>query len=124
MRKSLLFALPLVAWLAACGGDGPTTSSATYSATGSWSGSVPTRPGLVLGLTLSQQNANVTGTGNVLVTPVTVTGSVSSPSVVLVLNSPGYQPINFSGQFRTATEIRGTLNGSGFENEEATFKRR
>jgi hypothetical protein len=52
----------------------------------------------------------------------TVTASFTAPSMLLTINSPGYEPINYAGTVNGKTMV-GTLNGSGFTNVSVTLTR-
>jgi hypothetical protein len=107
--------------LAVSGGD--EDSEPTVS--GRWSGLLM---GFVtVSLNLSQNRSSITGSGSILAYnetfPLQVTGTNNYPNVTLTLNSVGYHPMTFTGQFYDKNTISGVINGSGFIDEPITFIR-
>ncbi|HWB43720.1 MAG TPA: hypothetical protein VG500_20835 [Gemmatimonadales bacterium] len=123
--RYLLVGLTLLA--AACGGDGGSTEPEVPEVEGQWNGPIITNVGSgSLSLTLNEAGGTVTGTGTLSVTgdavALTVTGNYAQPNVSLQMTSPGFEPLNLSGEV-SEEEIDGTLNGSGFVNIAVTLTR-
>ena len=93
---------------------------------GTWNGSFNSGTSAALQMTL-QENASgtVSGNGNLSATSAiafTVAGTYVDPNVSLTLSAPGFADLSLSaivGQ----TEMRGTLNGSGFVNTAIVLSR-
>lgn len=114
MRARLL---PVLALLAACGGD---SNAPEQTMTGTWRGTVSSA---TMTLSLSQSGRDVTGNGTLIgasTVALTVSGTATLPAFSMTLASGGFQSINFAGQMGTKT-LTGTLNGSGFTNDAVTF---
>lgn len=126
-RAFLSFATCLV--LAGCGGgDGPTEPAAkTSKLDGEWRGKVNNAT-LYLRLTENAAGTFVVGNGNLSVVPTFLDLRVASstythPDLSMLLSSPGYEPLNFSGQRVSDNVIKGRVNGSGYSNESVTLNR-
>jgi len=119
MRRSVasLLALSVLAALLACGGS--PAAPKPVSLTGTWIGTSATG---TWNLTLSEAaDHSISGSGTVqsggTSIAVTVTGTHADPAVSLTLASSGFADTNYSAHLTSATEMSGTLNGSGFSNE-------
>jgi len=103
--------------LAACS-ESPVEPVPDPMVSGAWTG---TSQGFTLNLTLSEGiGGAVAGSGNIaggdLNTALIVRqGSHSYPHLTLVLGSQGYEDFNFAAQLVSATQMAGTINGSGFD---------
>lgn len=123
MKRSR-FLLMAAALLMGCGGE--TLVPVTTTIAGRWQGSLDT--GLIFDLTLTQQGATVTGTGQIGIEgsmdAATVSGSYSAPSpqVNLILERPGtgLAAFNYSGT-HSGNQISGVLNGGLATNRPLTL---
>lgn len=107
----------------------------SFSVSGRWLGttvvhSATDSAAFTLGLTLSQDQRSITGTGYVRSDadsiPVKVSGEWNYPAVTLRLSSPTYAGILFGGQFTPQGDrntLAGPLQGSGFDVSTFTFQR-
>lgn len=123
--RYLLLGLTLL--LAGCGGGDGSTEPDEPEVEGQWNGPINTSVGSgSLALTLTESDGTVSGTGTLSVTgdalALTVTGTYAPPNVSLQMTSPGFEPLNLSGDV-TEDEIDGTLNGSGFVSIAVTLTR-
>jgi len=127
-RRAIL--LPLVAALAlsaaACGKDS-TAPDPPPSVSGSWSGS---SQGVTLNLTLQEgTDGAVSGSGNMAggtdnIALVVRQGTHVHPNLTLILGATGYEDMNFTATVTTATQMAGTLNGSGFSDFDLNLVKR
>ena len=123
--RYLVVCLMLLA--AGCGGGDGSTEPDDPEVEGQWNGPINTSVGSgSLNLTLTETSGTVSGTGTLSVSgdalALTVTGTYAPPNVSLQMTSPGFEPMNLSGEV-TEEEIDGTLNGSGFVNIAVTLTR-
>lgn len=118
--KRRFYLLPLIAAVAfaftACSSS--TTPATSLPISGDWVGN---SSGLTLSLKLLDSKGTVTGSGVFAVDTASLALTVSQgthvkTNVSLVLSSPGYQDMNFSGVLSSKTQMAGALNGSGFNN--------
>lgn len=80
------------------------TLSGTYSGTSQ---------GLSLSMTLTDVNGNISGTGDIDGTPITVTGSRNGANVTLQISSPQLVPLTFTGTLSDdGNSLTGTLTGT------------
>ncbi|HEX8390955.1 MAG TPA: hypothetical protein VF665_01255 [Longimicrobium sp.] len=126
-RAFLSFAICLV--LAGCGsGDGPTEPAAkTSKLDGEWRGKLDNAT-LYLRLTENAAGTFVVGNGNLSVVPTfldlrVASSSYTHPDLSMVLSSPGYEPLNFTGQRVSDDVIKGKVNGSGYRDASVTLTR-
>ena len=117
----------LLLLVAGCGGGDGSTEPDDPEVEGQWNGPINTNVGSgSLALTLTETSGTVGGTGTLSVTgdalALTVTGTYAPPNISLQMTSPGFEPMNLSGEV-TEEEIDGTLNGSGFVNIAVTLTR-
>lgn len=94
---------------------------------GFWTG---TSGSMTLSLTLAQNSAAVTGSGQVSVPGEAIALTVQSgtfvhPTLSATLAATGYEPMNYTGTMSqsNANQIVGRLNGSGFQNESVVLTR-
>lgn len=112
----LMMALALSA--AACKDSG-TAPEPDPTVSGSWSG---TSQGLTMNLTLSEGvGGAVSGSGNIVgdadnLALIVRQGTHVYPNLTLILGATGFQDLNFTARLSSATQMTGTLNGSGFDN--------
>ena len=120
----MLVALALAA--TACK-DNSTGPAAPPTVSGSWSG---TSQGLTLNLTLSEGvGGAVSGSGNIAggglnLALVVRQGTHVDPNLTLILGATGYEDMNFAARLSSATQMTGTLNGSGFDNYNLNLTKR
>ena len=126
-RASLLLAITALALsTAACGRDS-TAPDAPPSVSGSWSGS---SAGITLNLTLQEgTDGAVSGSGNMdtgldNLALVVRQGTHVDPNLTLILGATGYQDMNFTATVTSATQMAGTLNGSGFSDFDLNLVKR
>ncbi|HEX8695900.1 MAG TPA: hypothetical protein VF746_26020 [Longimicrobium sp.] len=124
------FAAPLAALLLLLPGCDSPSLGETVDATGTWTGTAQTGPASSVGLTMNLTEGSgraVTGTaqmvlgGNTL--QFTVTGLRQSADLSLTFASGQFEPVVFSGEFHSRTELQGVLNQSGFQNAATTLTR-
>lgn len=118
MRK--LFAILGLAVLAACGGDDGPTEPVIPVVTGQWTAAVDNE---TLSMTVTSTGQTFSGSGSWGSDAIGVTGTHAHPNVSMIFTFSQYQPINFQGTFSDDNTISGALNGSGFNNYAATFRR-
>jgi len=113
--------------LAGCGGD--SSGPSKIEAEGSWSGPVKDNSGTAIAtmtLTLTETTGTVAGSGNLsgngVAEAVTVTGTYAEPHLSLALSAQGFSDINLTATV-AATQMTGTLNGSGFVSSAITLTR-
>lgn len=123
-------AAPLAALLLLLPGCDDTTLGETVRATGTWSGTVQTSTSAVtVTMDLAEgSDGAVDGTaemtiGQSTLSGFTVTGTRASTDLSLTLTRAPFDPVVFTGEFRSRTEIRGELNESGFTSDTITFTR-
>jgi hypothetical protein len=111
----LFLLLPLCVILAACGDDA-IEPEADPTVSGIWSG---TSGATTLTLTMNEAaDGTVTGSGGLAGVALGIrSGTHVFPNLSLVLAPLGAQDADFTGTVTSATTIEGTLNGSGFINE-------
>ena len=128
-----VFAAALAA--AACGDD--PLDVGTFSVDGTWAGSAKfavsgTGPPAdtaryTIVLDLDQAERDVSGEGEVRTAADTlaidVDGRWDYPSVDLRFDAPEFSAVVFDAQFATRDSLKGTLNGSGFNNVQLTLIR-
>jgi hypothetical protein len=113
----LLLALTLP--LAACGDSSAEPEPPPPTVTGSWTG---TSQSITLNLTLSEGlGGSVAGSGNIVgpdrnIALIVRQGTHVYPDLTMILGATGYTDMNFTGRLSGATQMSGTLNGSGFDN--------
>lgn len=123
--RYLVLGLMLLA--AGCGGGDGSTEPDDPEVEGQWNGPINTDVGSgSLALTLTETDGSVSGNGTLSVPgdalALTVTGTYAPPNLSLEMTSPGFEPLNLSGDV-SEDEIDGTLNGSGFVNIAVTLTR-
>jgi hypothetical protein len=122
MRR--LFAALLLVAAAACGSE---TLAPVNTVDGSWAGTGGT---IQLSLGLIQDdtgavNGNVAMAGQLGVVNGTATGTFVYPNLQLSIDIPGLESAIYSGVMSTTeARINGTLNGSGFVNQEIDLKKK
>ena len=113
-RLSLLFLLAATGCV--FGGD--------PSIDGSWSGSIGSTN---FSMTVTERDRTVTGSATISGSggsiALTVTGTHAHPAVALTMSATGFESFNFTGNFETDDLITGSLNGSGFVNDQITLLR-
>ena len=126
-RASLLFVIAAVALsTAACGKDS-TAPDPPPLVSGSWSGS---SAGITLNLTLQEgTDGAVSGSGNMdsgydNLALVVRQGTHVDPNLTLILGATGYEDMNFTATVTSATQMAGTLNGSGFSDFDLNLAKR
>ena len=108
---------------AACAGS---TAAPAPDLSGTWMGRLAGGDQFIL--RISDVAQQIDGTGRIRADtadaglPLTVVGSHRQPDFALTLISPGFRAAGFSGTV-TATELRGTLNGSGFQHDSLVLTR-
>ena len=114
--------------LGGCGGESATEPPPPPpTVSGAWSG---TSQGVTLNLTLVEgAGGAVSGSGNIVGTDANMAltvrqGSHAYPDLSLVLGATGYQDMNFAARLGSATQMTGTLNGSGFDNFNLNLNKR
>ena len=117
--------------LAGCGGgDGPTEptpAAKTSKLDGAWRGKVDEAT-LYLRLAETTTGTAVGGIGNISAVPTfldlrVTSSSYTHPDLYMVLSSPGYEPLSFSGQRMSDNVIKGKVNGSGYRDVSVTLTR-
>ena len=92
---------------------------------GRWSGSVS--GGTNFSMTVTERDRTVTGSATISGSggsiALTVTGTHAHPAVALTMSATGFESFNFTGNFETDDLITGSLNGSGFVNEQISLLR-
>lgn len=126
--RHALAILTLTVVAAACGGDdGPSEPKTppTPEFNGTWQTS---NSGLTLTLTtIESADGSISGNGTAKTSTeslaLTVTGVHSHPDVTFTGKATGFEDWNFTGQFVGSNTVSGTLNGSGFDGDAATWTR-
>lgn len=119
--KRLALLLLLATALSACS---DAVGSADPVVTGNGSGTIS--GGITVNLTLTESDGVVSGSGVIsggTSLPLTVSGTHDSPSVDLVLASPGFSSIDYIATMTDSRTIQGGLVGSGFVGESLTLRR-
>jgi hypothetical protein len=125
VRSFALLAAVLALPLAGCGGD--STAPSNEVLTGTWSGTVQaSQTTVTLTMTITETNGAVTGTGQFngggAGLPVTVSGTFTSPNADLAITAEGFAASTVKGTV-SGTQMKATLNGSGFVNQPITMQR-
>ena len=94
---------------------------------GTWLGTIED---LTIRLTLAENSGAATGTGTITragePTPVSISGTAGSGAFSITIADPGHEPFTFAGSVQvvgTNTVMKGTVTGSGFQNDALTLTR-
>lgn len=117
----VLLRAAVAAFVVACGGSA--SAPPRISPAGAWTSVNGTSS---LTMTLTENTGVVTGAGQFTQAgssvALTISGTYAAPSISLVMTAQGFQPMNFSGSV-SASQMTGSLNGSGFSNFTWIFAR-